>query len=40
VLLSFAGGADLRVEVECLDAVLADLSKPWSTTRAPRHPPG
>ena len=40
VFLSFAGGADLRVEVECLDAVLADLSKPWSTTRAPHHPPG
>src|SRR5476649_447992 len=40
VFLSFAGGADLRVEVECLDAVLADLSKPWSTTRAPRHPAG
>ena len=37
LLLSFAGGADLRVEVECLDAVLADLSPPWPTPRAPRH---
>jgi hypothetical protein len=40
VLLSFAGGADLRLEVECLDAVLADLSRPWTTPRAPRHPEG
>lgn len=37
VLLSFAGGADLRVTVECLDAILADVSQPWSTPRSPRH---
>lgn len=37
VLLSFAGGADLAVEVECLDAVLADISQPWPTRQAPRH---
>ena len=37
LLLSFAGGADLRVQVECLDAVLADVSQPWPTPRAPRH---
>ena len=37
VLLSFAGDADLRVQVECLDAVLADVSRPWATPRAPRH---
>lgn len=35
--LSFAGGGDLRATVECVDAVLADLSAPWSTTRAPAH---
>ncbi len=40
VLLSFAGGADLSVEVECLDAVMADLSRPWPTPRAPTHPEG
>lgn len=34
---SFAGGGDLRAEVECIDAVLADLSKPWPTPRAPAH---
>ena len=37
VLLSFAGGADLAVEVECLDAVLADVSQPWPTRRSPSH---
>ena len=40
VLLSFAGGADLRVMVECLDAVMADLSRPWATPRSPSHPEG
>lgn len=34
---SFAGDADLRVEVECIDAVLADVSQPWRTTRTPAH---
>lgn len=37
VVLSFAGDADLKVEVECLDAVLADVSEPWPTPNAPRH---
>jgi hypothetical protein len=37
VTLSFAGGGDLQAEVECLDAVLADLSDPWSTPRKPAH---
>ena len=37
VVLSFAGGADLLVEVECIDAVVADLSAPWPSPRAPRH---
>lgn len=37
ITLSFAGDADLRAEVECVDAVLADLSKPWRTPRAPAH---
>ena len=37
VVLSFAGDADLKVEVECLDAILADVSEPWPTPNAPRH---
>lgn len=35
--LTFAGGGDLRAEVECVDAVLADVSQPWPTPRAPVH---
>lgn len=37
ILLTFAGGGDLRVEVECVDAVLADLTSPWPTPREPAH---
>ena len=37
VTMSFAGGGDLRAEVECVDAVLADVSAPWPTPRAPAH---
>jgi hypothetical protein len=37
VTLSFAGGGDLRAEVECVDAVLADLTAPWPTPRTPAH---
>lgn len=37
VVFTFAGGGDLRVEVECLDVVLADVSTPWPTPRAPAH---
>jgi hypothetical protein len=37
VVLTFAGGGDLRVEVECVDAVLADLTAPWPTPREPAH---
>jgi hypothetical protein len=35
--LSFAGGGDLRVLLECVDAILADISAPWPTPRTPRH---
>jgi len=35
--LNFAGGGDLRAYVECLDAVLADVSAPWPTPRTPVH---
>jgi Protein of unknown function (DUF2948) len=37
VMLTFAGGGDLRVGVDCLDVVLADVSEPWSTPRRPGH---
>lgn len=37
ITFSFAGGGDLRANVECIDAVLADLSEPWPTPRTPVH---
>ena len=37
ISLSFSGGGDLRAEVECVDAVLADVSEPWPTPRTPSH---
>ena len=37
ITLSFAGGGDLRIAVECVDAVLADISAPWPTPRTPTH---
>jgi hypothetical protein len=37
VVLSFAGGGDLRMEVECIDAALADVSAPWPTRNTPAH---
>ena len=35
--LDFAGGAALRVAVECPDLALEDLSPPWRAGREPRH---
>lgn len=35
--LYFSGGAMLRVEVECLEAQLADLGPVWKTTLCPQH---
>jgi hypothetical protein len=37
ITLSFAGGGDLRATVECVEAVLADVSTPWPTSRKPAH---
>jgi hypothetical protein len=37
VVFEFAGGADLRAEVECLDVVLADVSQPWPAMAEPKH---
>ena len=37
VLLTFAGGGDLKVTVDCLDVILADVSDAWSTPRRPGH---
>tara|TARA_R110002051_G_scaffold37619_1_gene80606 strand:- start:286 stop:771 length:486 start_codon:yes stop_codon:yes gene_type:complete len=37
VMLMFAGGGDLRIDVECLDAVVADLSERWPVRVSPVH---
>jgi hypothetical protein len=37
VTLALAGGGELRATVECLDAVLSDLSRPWPTPNRPSH---
>ena len=37
VVFTFAGGGDLRAQVECIDAALADLTAPWPTPRTPGH---
>ena len=35
--LAFAGGGDLVLTVECVDAALADISAPWATPSTPAH---
>ena len=37
VTLTFSGGSALRLEVECLEAELADLGPSWSTQARPVH---
>ena len=37
ITVSCAGGGDLRASVECIEAVLADVSQPWPTPRKPAH---
>jgi Protein of unknown function (DUF2948) len=37
VTLTFSGGPQLRVEVECLEAELADIGPSWETAARPAH---
>lgn len=37
MLLLFAGGGEIRLDCECIDAVLADIGAPWPTRRKPNH---
>ena len=37
ITLIFSGGAALRLEVECLEAELADLGPAWVTECCPAH---
>lgn len=38
LIFTFAGGGELRLEAECVDMVLADISEPWRALRRPAHP--
>ena len=38
VLISCAGGAAIRLHVECLEAELMDLGAAWATKSKPDHP--
>ena len=40
VTLYFSGGGALRLEVECLEAELADLGPTWTTAACPAHADG
>ncbi|CTQ55758.1 hypothetical protein LP7551_04304 [Roseibium album] len=37
IQLAFAGGASLLLEVDCIEAQLADLGAAWSTPNLPQH---
>ena len=37
VRLLFAGGGEIALEVECLDALLMDMGAAWRTPRRPDH---
>jgi hypothetical protein len=38
--LLFAGGGAIRLEVECIDAALSDVSAPWAARGRPEHQAG
>jgi hypothetical protein len=40
LLFMFAGGAMLRLSVECVDCHVTDIGPSWDTPRQPRHPLG
>lgn len=37
VVILLAGGGEIRCEIECIDAILADVSQPWPTRKTPAH---
>src|SRR5437879_8456716 len=37
VMLTFSGGATLRLEVECLEVELSDLGPTWNAAVCPKH---
>jgi hypothetical protein len=39
VRMVLAGGGEIRLDVECVDALLIDMGAPWPTPRKPSHEP-
>jgi len=37
IVFTFSGGGALRLEVDCVDLVMADVSAPWTATARPGH---
>jgi len=37
LVFTFSGDGELRLEVECIDLVLADVSAPWRAAARPSH---
>lgn len=38
VIFTFSGGGSLRLDVECVDIVVSDVSGPWRAAGRPDHP--
>ena len=38
IVLEFAGGSAIQLEVECVACYLSDIGRPWRTRRRPEHP--
>ena len=37
ITMTFAGGGAIKLDAECLDAWLSDVSEPWATPNLPHH---
>lgn len=37
IVMVFSGGGELRLRVECIDAVMVDISEPWPAASRPDH---
>jgi Protein of unknown function (DUF2948) len=38
IILTFSGGASIRLQVECIEAELTDLGPAWRARSRPQHP--
>lgn len=37
LVLAFSGGGEMKLEIECIDLLLADISEPWPAKSRPAH---